>query len=254
MTANGEEVGRAEGGAPAAAAAPSGVGLGLRDGLGVPGIVLGASFLGFGSLVRESGLSLPFGLISTATGWALPGQLALVELHGAGAGLLAITLAVALTNARLLPMTITAMPLLRHRRHPRALYWIAAHFIAVTGWAQLMRRAPVLAPDQRLAYHFSLTLTLWSVSLATTALGWELAGQVPRPVTLGLVFLNPLYFLLLFLAEIGSRPRLLALVLGAAAGPLFHLLTPDWGLLLAGLLAGTLAFLLDRAWARRRHG
>jgi predicted branched-subunit amino acid permease len=226
---------------------------GIREGLGVPGIVLGASFVGFGSLVRESGLSLSFGLVSTATGWALPGQLALVELYGAGAGLLAITLAVALTNARLLPMTISAMPLLRHPKHAKVLYWLAAHFVAVTGWAQLMRRAPMLGPGHRLPYYFGLTLTLWAISLAGTAAGWELAGQVPQPVTLGLVFLNPLYFLLLFIADSGGRARMLALGFGAALGPVLHLITPDWGLLLCGLIAGTLAFALDHAAASRRN-
>ena len=225
--------------------------LGMREAIGVPGIVLGASFLGFGSLVRESGLSLPAGLVSTATGWALPGQLAMVELYGSGAALVALTLAVALTNARLLPMTISMMPLLRHPSHRPLAYYLAAHLIAVTGWAQLMRRAQELAPEERLPYHFGLTGTLWVISLVATALGWFAAGRVPQPVTLGLVFLNPLYFLLLFAAELGSRPRMLALVFGAVAGPVLHLITPDWGLLLCGLLAGSAAFLLDRRWRRR---
>jgi predicted branched-subunit amino acid permease len=224
---------------------------GMREGVGVPGIVMGASFVGFGSLVRESGLSLPFAIVSTATGWALPGQLALIELYAAGAGLVAITLAVALANARLLPMTISALPLMRHPQHARILYWAAAHFVAVTGWAQLMRRAPVLRPEHRLIYYFGLTLTLWAISLAATAIGWVLAGQVPQSVTLGLVFLNPLYFLLLFLIDNPARGRILALGFGAALGPLLHLVTPDWGLLLCGLIAGTLAFALDRAAARR---
>ena len=237
---------------PATAAAS--VRFGIREGVGVPGIVMGASFVGFGSLVRESGLSLPFGLVSTATGWALPGQLALVELYGAGAGLLAIALAVGLTNARLLPMTISAMPLLRHPRHPRWLFWLAAHFIAVTGWAQLMRRAGMLRPEHRLPYYFGLTLMLWVISLIATAIGWELAGQVPQPVTLGLVFLNPLYFLLLFLADTAGRARMLALGFGAALGPLLHLITPDWGLLRCGLIAGSLAFTLDRGFAGARDG
>jgi predicted branched-subunit amino acid permease len=224
---------------------------GIREGFGVPGIVLGASFVGFGSLVRESGMSLPFGLVSTATGWALPGQLAMIELYGAGASLLAIALAVALTNARLLPMTITAMSLLRHPRHAPALYWLAAHLIAATGWAQLFRRAPILLPENRLAYYFGLTGTLWVITLIATAIGWELAGRVPHPVTLGLVFLNPIYFLLLFAADLASRPRLMALVFGAALGPV--VITTDWGLLLCGLIAGSLAFALDRARARRRN-
>jgi predicted branched-subunit amino acid permease len=224
---------------------------GIREGFGVPGIVLGASFVGFGSLVRESGMSLPFGLVSTATGWALPGQLAMIELYGAGASLLAIALAVALTNARLLPMTITAMSLLRHPRHAPALYWLAAHLIAATGWTQLFRRAPILLPENRLAYYFGLTGTLWVITLIATAIGWELAGRVPHPVTLGLVFLNPIYFLLLFAADLASRPRLMALVFGAALGPV--VITTDWGLLLCGLIAGSLAFALDRARARRRN-
>jgi hypothetical protein len=92
------------------------------------------------------------------------------------------------------------------------------------------------------------------VSLLCTAVGWELAGRVPRTVTLGLVFLNPLYFLLLFLIDTPARGRLLALGFGAALGPLLHLATPDWGLLLCGLVAGTLAFALDRAAQRGRHG
>jgi predicted branched-subunit amino acid permease len=227
---------------------------GLREALGAPGLIMGASFVGFGSLVQESGLSLPFGLISSATGWALPGQLALMELYGAGAGLLAIALAVGLANARLLPMSITALPLMRHPRHSPILYWIAAHFIAATGWAQLMRRSPMLRPEHRLAYYFGLTTTLWVISLVSTAIGWVLAGQVPRTVTLGLVFLNPLYFLMLFLIENPARGRLLALGFGAALGPILHLLTPDWGLLLCGLIAGTLAFALDRIAARRGNG
>ena len=230
----------------------SAVRLGAREAIGVPGIVLGASFLGFGSLVRESGLSLPAGLVSTATAWALPGQLAMVELYGSGAALLAVTLAVALTNARLLPMTISMMPLLRHASHRPLAYYLAAHFIAVTGWAQLMRRAQELAPEERLPYHFGLTGALWAISLVTTAIGWFLAGQVPQPVTLGLVFLNPLYFLLLFAAELGSRPRMLALVFGALAGPVLHLITPDWGLLLCGLLAGSAAYSVERM-LRHRH-
>jgi len=60
----------------------------------VPVLVLTASFLGFGALVKESGLALWHGVFSTATAWALPGQIALIELHAVGAPLLAIVAAV----------------------------------------------------------------------------------------------------------------------------------------------------------------
>src|SRR3546814_1128796 len=73
---------------------------GARHAVGVPALVIAASFVGFGSLCRESGFSIWLGLASTATGWALPGQIALVELYAIGASLAVILLAVGLTHAR----------------------------------------------------------------------------------------------------------------------------------------------------------
>ena len=57
--------------------------------------------------------------------------------------------------------------------------------------------------------------------------------------------------MLVFAADARHRERGLALGLGAASGPLLYLASPDWGLLLTGLLAGSAAFLADRLWARR---
>jgi predicted branched-subunit amino acid permease len=224
---------------------------GVRQAFGAPGVVMGASFLGFGALVRQSELALWHGLASTVTGWALPGQIALVELYAAGASLLSIALAVALSNARLLPMTVTLMPVLHSPRWPRWSYFLAAHYVAVTGWAAAMRVCPALPAAERLPFFAGFALTLWVVTIATTAAGFHLAGVVPQPVSLGLVFLNPIYFMLVFAEGANQRTRALALGLGAVAGPPLHLLTPDWGLLIAGVGAGTLAFALDRMWARR---
>jgi predicted branched-subunit amino acid permease len=63
---------------------------GARDMLGAPMLVLGASYVGFGSLVRASGLDLPVGLLSTLTGWALPSQMVLIEAYAVGAGALTL--------------------------------------------------------------------------------------------------------------------------------------------------------------------
>lgn len=226
---------------------------GMRDGLGVPAVVLSASFLGFGSLCRESGLSLWLGLASTATGWALPGQIAMVELYAVGASLAVILLAVALTNARLLPMAVVLMPMMRSPGAPAWRYYIAAQFVAVTAWTFSMQRFPHLRREERLPYYLGIALLLWVVTLGATALGYVLADAVPAYVTLGLVFLNPIYFMLIFVAEFRQPERALALVLGAVLGPLLHLASPDWGLLATGLIAGTAAFLMTR-WRERRGG
>jgi predicted branched-subunit amino acid permease len=245
--------------APAIPQGPDGFGsparaarAGARQAFGTPGVVMAASFLGFGALCRQSGLELWHGLLSTVTGWALPGQIALVELYAVGASLLAIALAVAFSNARLLPMTVTLMPVLRSPRWPRWTYFAAAHFVAVTGWAAAMRVCPAIPAEQRLPFFSAFTVTLWVVTIAATAAGFQLAGTVPATVSLGLVFLNPIYFMLVFAEGADNRMRALALGLGAVAGPAVHTLSPDWGLMIAGVGAGTLAYALERWLGARR--
>jgi predicted branched-subunit amino acid permease len=223
---------------------------GIRAGLGAPVVVLAGAYLGFGSLCRESGFSLWLGLTSTASGWALPGQLALVELYAAGASLLVIVAAVAMTNARLLPMTVSLLPLLRRPQTPAWRYYLYSHFVAMTGWAILMQRGPEMAPPLRLPFYLGLTLTFFAVTLAATAAGFFLSGVLPEPISLGLAFINPLYFMLLFIADLRRRARALALAFGAVAGPLIQPLSPDWGLLLSGLIAGTAAFYANRLLPR----
>lgn len=228
---------------------------GMISALGMPALVLGASYVGFGALIRQSGMSLPQGLASTIAGWALPGQIALVEVYATGGTLLAATLAVALANARLLPMVLTLMPLLRTERgRLKPIYFLAAHFIAITGWAITMQRGPDMPPAQRLPFFAGFTATLWLATVFCTALGFMLVGVIPSYVTLGLVFINPLYFMLIFLADFRHRNRALALAFGAILGPIFYLLDPDWGLLATGLIAGTFAFVIDRALAERGDG
>ena len=225
---------------------------GMRRAMGVPAIVLASSYLGFGALVQQVGLDLWHGLFSTFTGWALPGQVALLELYAVGASLAVMAGAVALVNARLLPMTITLVPLLRAPGVPRWAYYGAAHWIAVTAWAAGQRDCPLLPERERLPYFAGMGLLLWGACHVTTAVGFLLADSVPPYVTLGLVFVNPIYFMLVFAAEVRARGRVLALMIGALLGPPLYLLTPDWSLPLTGLIAGSAAVWLDRRMAAAR--
>lgn len=217
---------------------------GLRLSLGVPVLALGASYLGFGALVRESGLSLWQGLFSSAATFALPGQVLLVELYAVGATLAVIAIAVGLSSTRLLPMTLSLVPQFRSATVPRWRLYLAAHFIAVTGWTMTMQVARRLPVTQRLAFFTGLTLMLWLSTLLCTAIGYYLPGVLPERVTLALLFLNPLYFLLLFMGDFSHRSRVLALAFGAVLGPPLFLLDADWSLLFAGAIGGTAAFLL----------
>jgi predicted branched-subunit amino acid permease len=224
---------------------------GLRTGLGAPGAVLGASFIGYGTLARSSGFDLPQSIATTAFIWALPGQIALVELAATGASLAGLIFAIALTNARLLPMTVTLVPVLSDLRWPKRLYYLAAQFIAVTAWTVTMQVYPDIPRQYRLPYFLTLGFTLWSITMVMTVVGYLLVGMVPAPVALGLVFLNPIYFMLMFVADFRLPARAYALTLGAIAGPLLQPLGSEWGLLAAGLIGGSAAFALDELRRRR---
>jgi predicted branched-subunit amino acid permease len=224
---------------------------GAAEALGVPAWVLGAGYIGFGALAFDADFSLALALFSTMTIWALPGQIALIELRELGTAAPALVLAVMLTSARFLPMAVTLLPLLRHPAYRPWHYYVAGHFVAMTGWAVAIRRCPLLPVEQRLPYFLGFAIALWLACLGGTAAGYFASGSMHGLVTLGLVFLNPVYFILILGGEVRHRQSVLALLCGAFAGPLMQLLTPQWGLLAAGVIGGTVAFGIDRAWRRK---
>ncbi len=217
---------------------------GARDCLAAPAWVLAASFLGFGSLVHAGGLDPVWGVISTLSTFALPGQMAMVELHVIGGSPLAVLLAVALANVRLLPMVLVLMPWFPNTRLWHRL--LLSHAIAVTGWVQALKVFPDLPGPARVPYFWGFFAVLGVAAIGGTWTGFHLAGQVPAAVSLGLVFLNPVYFMIVLSADLAATWRRYAFGLGALAGPPAFLLSPDWGLLLAGLAAGTAAFVITR--------
>ena len=220
---------------------------GAREALGVPAAVLGAGFLGYGSLAGDAGYSIWLTLTATLAIWALPGQLVLLDMWQAGAPLIAVILAVSLANARFLPMTMTLMPMLRDDSHPTWRYYLAAHLVAMVAWVACMRRCPGMPARERL--HFFMGFgTVCVVSCAVmVAIGYLIADAIPQQLQIGLVFLSPLYFFVIMAGEVRSRLMALALGCGAVAGPLCQLYSPQWGVLMAGVGGGSVAFLILKA-------
>ena len=207
---------------------------------------------GFGSLARESGLGLWTGLLSTAGVWGLPGQLALAELYAAGAEAVAVVLAVSLANARFFPMAVSLMPLMSAGVRKKRWMFLVVQLLSINSWAASLRRFPQLPLELRVHYFVVFALVCMAAGLIGTALGYLALGVLPRPVSLGLIFLNPVFFAMVF-ASTTERVWVYALVLGAITGPLLHLVSPDWGLLATGVVAGTPAFFLYRAHERARR-
>ena len=221
---------------------------GIRDACGLPALVLLASYIGFGSLARESGLHLIMVLSTTAGVWGLPGQIALAELYAAGTTMLTVALAVSFANARFLPMAVSFMPLLQGGVHRKGWLYLLVQLLSVNSWVAGLRVFPEMTANSRVCYFVVFGVTCMSAALLGTALGFFAVGSLPRPVTLGLIFLNPVFFALVF-AGVRVRPVILALILGALLGPVLHLVAADWAILSTGLIAGTTAFWVSR----RKH-
>ena len=224
----------------------------LKDALGFPSLTLLASMTGFGSLARESGLTLGVSLGATAGVWGLPGQVALAEMHAAGVSALFVILAVSLANARFLPMAVSFIPLMRSGVRSFGWMFLLVQFMSINSWAAGLRTFPHIPVNMRQRYYIIFVAICMTSALIGTAIGFFSIAAMPRPLALGLIFLNPLFFAVL-LAVSRSRPALLSLTVGAPLGPVFHMLSPDWGLLATGVIGGTLAFWVDQRLSEKVH-
>ncbi len=225
---------------------------GARETPLTPPLILSFSFIGFGALTKATGLSLLDTLFMSIFIFALPGQVVLVDEMARGASILTAALAVTATAVRLLPMTVSLLPMLRDRSAPKWLEFAAAHFIAITIWVEAMRRAPTQPRPVRTAYTLGIAAVLALSTSIGAVIGFLLAASVPKIFAAALLFLMPIYFILSMIASSRAAGEMIPIVLGLALGPLLHLALPGWDLVATGLIGGTLGFLAAK-WLRSRR-
>lgn len=229
---------------------------GAREALGVPAAVLGAGFIGYGSLAADAGYPVALTLLATFAIWALPGQLVLMEMQAAGAALAATLLAVSLSAARFFPMSLTLMPLLRRGGTTRRLwqFLLAAQLVSMTTWAVAIRRFEdddLADLESRWQYFIGFSAVCIGSAAICAVIGQLLIGALPPLARFGLALLTPLYFFVTLVGEARSLSSVVALASGAVVALALHAVAPGWSLLGAGFIGGTAAFLLQRAHARR---
>ena len=218
---------------------------GVREARGAPALAMGATFLAFGAAVGEAGLSLPWALICTGAVYGMAGQLVLLQLAAGGGAALPAVVAATAANARFLPMAVAIAPLLGPRRSI-GVRLLALPFIAITPWAAGMRRLPDLPEARRLPWFLGFALASWCAAMTATAAGHLAAPLLPPALRAALLFTNPLYFALLLAADL-RRPGVgAAVIAGVLAAPLAFWIGGAWGLPVAGVLGGSLAFLVTR--------
>ena len=215
---------------------------GCRTALGIPGISLAASFFALGALFKNSGLNAMQSFLSTLIGFALPGQVVMAETLIVNGTLLNILIAVFLTNARLYPMTVNLVPVIRQNNRPRWHYYFLAHFIAVTSWVYMLSNYNKISKENRFSFFLGLGATLWVLSTIATVIGFYTAGIISKKVFVAIIFLNPIYFMCMIVSVLNKLHIILTVFLSIILAPILFLVTPDWSVLLAGVISGIISY------------
>ncbi len=217
-------------------------GLKSIKGVGSPAIALGASFIAIGALLKNLGFSIQESIFSTFLTYALPGSLVMAESMFVGASLLNIFIAVWLVNARLYPMTVALMPLLMHKNQSRWKYYLSCHFIAVSSWLIMKENYQNITKEKRLDFWIGIGTATWSVAIISTIIGFFASDFLNKDILIGLAIINPIYFICMMIGAMKTIQITLSIILGAALGPAFYFISPEWCILFGGFIAGTIAY------------
>ena len=219
---------------------------GVKHAIGVPALGLGSSMFAFGAFLHSAGFDIYQSFFSTFFTFALPGQFVMAETILAGGTLLNIFLAVLLTNSRLYPMTVNITPLIRNSNVPKWKQYLGAHFIAVTSWFNFFSVQKNIKEDEKFNYFVGLGGFLWANSVVCTVAGYLFSNLVPHEILIALVFINPMYFLVMTVSNLKEKKIICSILVGATLSIFLNDTFPGWSVLIAGVLAGTLGFFIFR--------
>ena len=226
--------------------------LGCRTALtSVFAFVISFTYIGFGALCHDYGLSMSWAMLSTALQWAGPAQVILVTGLGPGTALVETAIAVSLSSVRFFPIVVALIPVVRSKKTRLWQLFIPVHFMAISVWIECMRAAPRLARDQRIPFCNGVGITLLSIGVVFTAIGYMVQALLPALFAAGAMFMTPISFLVSAARNARLLLDKLALGLGLVLGPVFAYGKVDFDLLWAGVLAGTIAYgahRVQRSW------
>src|SRR5262244_2425125 len=204
-------------------------------------VVIG-TYVGIGALTHDFGFGLGWAVASTALVWARPAQVILVSALAAGAAPVETALAVGVSSARLLPMVISLLPLIRRPQTPHRALILPAHLTVVTMWIEALRLLPQVPREARIPFANGVGLGFMGAAQAGTLTGYYLATSLPPLLTAGLLFLTPISFLISTTRNCRLVSDWLALAFGLVLGPLLAAWQMGLDLLWTGIVAGSLAY------------
>jgi predicted branched-subunit amino acid permease len=208
--------------------------------------VLIGTYIGISALGHDFGFSVWWVLASNVLVWAGPGQVILISALGVGAAPLEVALAVGLSSARLLPMVMSLLPLMRRADTPTHKLLLPAHLTAVSMWIESLRLLPALPRENRIPYVNGLGLSFLMAANMGTVIGFYLATSLPPLLTAGMLFITPISFLISTARNCRLLVDWIALPLGLVLGPLLAWQQVGLDVLWTGLGAGSAAYAIHR--------
>tara|TARA_B100001057_G_scaffold387402_1_gene394581 strand:+ start:1813 stop:2517 length:705 start_codon:yes stop_codon:yes gene_type:complete len=209
-----------------------------------PAIALGCCFIAIGALLKNIGFNIQESIFSTMIIYALPGSLVMAESILIGASLLSIFVAVWFVNARLYPMAVSLFPLMMDESQPKWKYYLSCHFIAVSAWLIMKSNYETIEKKDRVDFWIGIGSATWSVAVFATILGFYLSDYLNKDMLMGLAVINPIYFTCMMVGAMKTIQVTLSVILGAFLGPFFYFFSPEWSILLGGLVAGSVAYFI----------
>lgn len=208
--------------------------------------VLIGTYIGIAALAHDFGFSVWWVMASTVLVWAGPGQVILISSLGTGAPLIEAVVACSLSSARLLPMVISLLPIMRSPDTPLHKLLLPAHLTAVSMWIELQRLLPAVPREARIAFGNGLGLAFMMAAHVGTVVGFYLATSLPSWLTAGMLFITPMSFLISTTRNCRLLMDWLALAFGLVVGPVLAWQQVGLDILWTGLGAGTAAYALHR--------
>jgi predicted branched-subunit amino acid permease len=214
--------------------------------------VISFTYIGFGALCHDYGLSISWAMLSTALLWAGPAQVILVTGLGPGTALIETAVAVSLSSVRFLPIVVALIPVVRAERTRLWQLLIPVHFMAISVWIESMRAAPRLARDQRIPFCNGVGLTLLCIGVVFTGIGYTIQALLPAIFAAGAMFMTPISFLVSAARNARLLLDKLALGLGLVLGPVLAFSKVEFDLLWTGIIAGSVAYGVHRVQRSRK--
>jgi predicted branched-subunit amino acid permease len=214
---------------------------GFRDGLPTaPSLAL--TFIMVGAAVRAADFTLVQGFLMSATIFAAPAQLLLIDMVRGAHSTASIALAVFLVNLRFALMSLTLTQVLPRRPFGRIVMSLAM-LTATTFTVSYSKLKEPAAHGARRAdrYFLGVCLGSYPAGLIGTLLGWRFASQLPGGLMAAVPMLVALYLVTRFTRDGASTRSVWAALLGFLGTPLLRTVSPHALVLVALVVGASLA-------------